>query len=226
VILHRIANVVKKLAEKIQPIPVHPQQFRVIPWFKANGDKTLRLDYDELSIDSLVFDLGGYEGQWSSDIYSKYNCAIFVFEPYPLYAENIRKRFAKNHKIRLFDMGLSAKSEELDLTISDDSSSTHKSGDRSVKIKVQQALEFFTTQAIDCVDLMKINIEGGEYDLLDHLLASNLILKVKNIQIQFHDFVPDAFERMKNIQKGLSKTHELTYQYEFVWENWRLKRNS
>jgi hypothetical protein len=28
---------------------------------------------------------------------------------------------------------------------------------------------------------------------------------------------------MSGIQKSLSKTHRLTYQYEFVWENWTLK---
>ena len=29
-------------------------------------------------------------------------------------------------------------------------------------------------------------------------------------------------ERMEKIQKELAKTHQLTYQYDFVWENWKL----
>ena len=68
---------------------------------------------------------------------------------------------------------------------------------------------------------MKINIEGAEYDLLDHLIETGFIANIINLQIQFHEFVPNAKERMENIQKRLEKTHALTYQHEFVWENWK-----
>jgi hypothetical protein len=40
----------------------------------------------------MVFDVGGYEGQWSSDIFSKYVCHIHIFEPVPEYAEQIASR--------------------------------------------------------------------------------------------------------------------------------------
>ena len=76
---------------------------------------------------------------------------------------------------------------------------------------------------IERIDLMKMNIEGGEYDLLDHLIETGFIRNIENIQVQFHDFVPEAKQRMMKIQKELSKTHRLTYQYIFVWENWRRK---
>ena len=39
-------------------------------WIKHQGDKTHRLNYD-LNEHSLVFDIGGYEGQWANDIFSK-----------------------------------------------------------------------------------------------------------------------------------------------------------
>ena len=99
----------------------------------------------------------------------------------------------------------------------------YKTEGSKVRIKMQKTSEFFAVHQIDLIDLMKINIEGGEYDLLDHLITSNLVSRIKNIQVQFHDFIPDANSRMKNIQNELAKTHELTYQYKFVWENWRLK---
>jgi hypothetical protein len=47
------------------------------------------------------------------------------------------------------------------------------------------------------------------------------VRQIENIQVQFHDFVPDAEGRMQRIQEKLAQTHELTYQYLFVWENWR-----
>jgi hypothetical protein len=51
-----------------------------------------------------------------------------------------------------------------------------------------------------------------------------MITRFKNIQVQFHDFIiENATERMENIQKQLAKTHKITYQFNFVWENWQLK---
>ena len=69
---------------------------------------------------------------------------------------------------------------------------------------------------------MKINIEGAEYDLLDSLISKNNHSIVQNLQIQFHDFVfSDVKERMFKIHSELCKSHSLSYQYEFVWENWK-----
>jgi hypothetical protein len=71
------------------------------------------------------------------------------------------------------------------------------------------------------VRLMKVNIEGGEYELLERMLECGLTTRVADLQIQFHNFSPDAAERMAAIQRGLAATHRPTYQYRFVWENWR-----
>ncbi len=92
-----------------------------------------------------------------------------------------------------------------------------------LSIQLKKASKFFEENKISSVDLMKINIEGGEYDLLEHLMSTNLVKAIKNLQIQFHDFFPDSRERMKKIQEALEHTHKLTYQYEFVWENWELR---
>ena len=86
-----------------------------------------------------------------------------------------------------------------------------------------RAADFIAGQSISRIDLMKINIEGGEYDLLEHLIDSGVIGAIADVQVQFHDFVPHAEKRMEEIQRRLSETHELTWQYKFIWENWKLK---
>lgn len=216
---------IRKIFSKVFPnsrLFSSKQAIRVIPWLKDKGDKTHRLNYD-LNDNSIVFDMGGYEGQWASDIFSKYCCLIHVFEPYMEYFEKIKIRFEKNGKINVHPFGLSAKTLDSSLSISGDSSSAFKSGQHIAPIKLIQAMEFMKENNVEEIDLLKINIEGGEYDLLDHLIETQLISKIKNLQIQFHDFVPDAEKRMKTIQDSLKKTHVLTYQYEFVWESWRIK---
>ena len=71
------------------------------------------------------------------------------------------------------------------------------------------------------VDLMKINIEGGEFPLLEHIISSGKQAIVRQYQIQFHNFVEKAVDRRTEISRALSKTHVRTWCYTFVWENWR-----
>ena len=224
-------NLLYKIAHRIEPRKVSVvnseeslQAMRVKPWFRDNGDKTHRLNYD-LNEDSIVFDLGGYEGEWAGDIFCMYGCTVYIFEPYETYFKNIKSKFLHNKKISVFQFGLSKNSQTSKLALADNSSSIFIESVNSVDIKLVSANEFFNQHPIDIIHLMKINIEGGEYDLLEHLIETSEIKKIKNIQVQFHDFVPDAESRMKAIQGNLVETHELTYQYEFVWENWKLKEN-
>lgn len=194
-------------------------------WFKDEGDKTLRVEYD-LSEDAVVFDLGGYEGQWTSDVFARYCCLVHVFEPVQDYAKQIEKRFAKNRRVVLHQHGLASESCKVKIALNKDGSSTFKSGAKTTEGILVKAIDFLHDNEISQIDLMKINIEGGEYDLLEHLIDTKFVRNIRNIQVQFHDFVPNAEQRMLRIQKDLERTHSLTYQYRFVWENWRIKGTS
>ena len=186
-------------------------------------EKKFRTHYDELTSESVVFDLDGYEGQWTSDIYAQYLCDVHVFEPHPKFHKDIQSRFQNNSKVKIYNFGLGAKEEAIQLSNQKDTSTMFASGSDPVTGKLKSAADFLTANNFDTIDLMKINIEGREYELLEHLIETGWIKKVKNIQIQFHTFVPNAEERMTRIQNDLRKTHESTYLYKFLWENWKLK---
>ena len=200
-----------------------PQEKRFNSWFIDQGDKTLRLDYN-LSEESLVFDLGGYEGQWASDIFAMYGCSIHIFEPVIEFADRIERRFSKNRKVIVHKFGLSNGNNKTQISVNRDSSSIFKSGKDVRDVTMIDITDFFRENNVKRVDLLKINIEGGEYDLLEHLIDTGLIRYIDNIQVQFHDFMPDADLRMRRIQSQLEKTHVLTYQYLFVWENWKSRQ--
>jgi FkbM family methyltransferase len=188
-------------------------------WQEARGDKTLRLDY-ELGCHSLVLDVGGYEGQWASDIFARYLCRIHVFEPVPDFADAIQRRFAANSAIKLHRAALGAVAGEAEISVSGDGSSLYLPADNEVPVRVTTLEEIIASEDIDDIALMKINIEGAEYDLLDHLIATGLIRRIANLQVQFHDFIPDAESRRQDIQSRLGESHKLVYEYPFVWEGW------
>jgi FkbM family methyltransferase len=204
--------------------PPSPKEERLAKWLSDCGDKTLRLDY-QLDENSLVLDVGGYEGQWASDIFSKYCCTIHIFEPVIEFGDKIERRFSRNKKIFVHKFGLSNHSKKASMLLAQDGSSLFKQGKEMVEVDLVRAEDFMRKSSIQNIDLMKINIEGEEYDLLEHLIDTGFVKHIKNIQVQFHDFVPNAEQRMRRIQQRLQQTHSLTYQYLFVWENWKLNDN-
>ena len=77
----------------------------VAKWFSDNGDQTLRVNY-QLSENSNVIDLGGYEGKWSKKIQDIYGCNVHIFEPIPEFYENIKKLFSDNKKVYFYQWAL------------------------------------------------------------------------------------------------------------------------
>ncbi len=200
------------------------QRKEVKTWDAVHGDETLRLNYP-LNESSIVFDVGGFSGEWAIPIFLKYMPTIHIFEPVKESAKILRKKFSNNKKIYTHEIGLSGKTELARISLESHSASTHNTNHSKKfdEIKLVAISEFMKRHNIYHIDLVKINIEGGEYDLLEHILDTGIVNHIDNIQVQFHDFIPHAEARMNSIKKRLLKTHSLTYEYEFVWENW--KRN-
>jgi hypothetical protein len=71
-----------------------PEGERRVRAWRAAGGPARQFEY-ALDEHSLVLDLGGYEGQWTSDIVARYGCRVHVFEPVPEFAAAIAKRFAQ-----------------------------------------------------------------------------------------------------------------------------------
>ena len=193
-------------------------------WYKDDGDKNLRFNYF-LNKNSIVFDIGGYQGDFSNYINKKFNCFIYIFEPNQEYYNKLVDRFKEDKKIYCFNYALSNVNGNLYLSNNKEASSLIK----DIKItdyqivKVRNFFEVFNKLKIKKIDLIKINIEGGEFDLLTHIINENLIKKINNIQVQFHHFVVNAeIERNKIVNK-LKKTHKRDWCYWFVWESWSFK---
>jgi len=199
-----------------------PHSLVVLQWKLIDGDNTLWINY-HLKKNSIVFDLGGYKGIWSETILKKYHCNIYIFEPVKEYVEKIEVRFRGSKNVKVFPYGLSGKKRNIYLRMSDNETSEFGKSGELVKSKVVSIKQFMKDYEIKQVDLIKINIEGGEYELLEYLLEAGLIKRFKNIQVQFHTFVPNAELRASKIQNELKETHSLSYQFPFVWENWTLK---
>jgi FkbM family methyltransferase len=189
-------------------------------WNTENGDNTHRLNY-KLTENSIVFDLGGYKGEWSEQIINRYNSYIYIFEPVKEFYNIIFEKFKNNDKVKVYHFGLGDIDTTSQISLDGDASShILKNTNNLETIKIVSINKFIKDNNINNIDLIKINIESAEYVLLESLIETNNLDKFNNIQVQFHTFIPDCVERRDSIRNYLSKTHKLTYDFTFIWENW------
>lgn len=178
----------------------------------------LRYDYP-LNENSIVIDVGGYKGDFSEKIYDKYKCNVIIYEPVKLFFNDLVEKFKDNEKISIINMGLSNEYAKKEIKIQDDASGLYAEGSTEEIILAPYSCKHNYLS----VDLLKINIEGEEYKLMDDIISNECHHHIKNIQIQWHNFYHSAEQIRKKISEELSKTHYLTYQFNWLWENWTLK---
>jgi FkbM family methyltransferase len=193
-------------------------------WHEAKGDETLRLDY-ELKKGDLLLDVGGYMGDWAQAMVNRHDGVfVEVFEPVRGFAEGIRGKGLPG--VRVHDFGLAGRTCEGEISLDSEGSSVLRGeGKKTEKIRLVAGCEALDMLGISgTISVIKINIEGCEFDLLEHFLQRRGVLeRIKNIQIQFHDFVPDARARRRLVRSRLAETHVERWNYPFVWEGWQRK---
>lgn len=150
-----------------------PRSLTLSRWLKDEGESSLRLSY-LLTETSIVFDIGGYRGTWSEGIINLYNPYVYIFEPIPQYYSEIVEKFRLNHKVQVYNFGLSDKNVDAKMALLLDASTIYKKGKQYINIKLRDINEFIGEAGIERIDLIKINIEGGEYPLLDRLINSRI----------------------------------------------------
>lgn len=102
-------------------------------WFKIRGDENLRINYD-LNEKSIVFDVGGYMGDFTYQINKKYN--IYVFEPISEFYNIIKVRFEKQKNIKVYNFGLLSYDDDTTLFINDNASSVYSKSINTIKEQI------------------------------------------------------------------------------------------
>lgn len=194
-------------------------------WLAAEGDRLLRLQYP-LDPSSTVFDVGGYHGDFTAKMRDLYGCRVHLFEPVGRFQERCAKRFFGDLRVTCHQFGLGDCEEEQEMREDLDASGAYNpasAGKPIERVLVRQFAAVFAELGVSRIDLLKINIEGGEFALLEHLIDSGRIKDVLYLQVQFHDFFPDAVGRRSKIRTLLARTHVEQWNYPFIWESWELR---
>jgi FkbM family methyltransferase len=174
----------------------------------------------------VVLDAGGFEGDWTARILHRYGCRAIVVEPQPEALGLLRKRFNGNDRVRVVEGALHQDAGRGRLSLQGNASSLFRDGDPSPDVievdlvPVSDVLPLAGEHGIGC---LKLNIEGGEFGILEDLVASGRIREIRCLLVQFHPWVEGAEERRLSLHRALGESHTLVFCFPMIWERWDLK---
>jgi len=190
---------------------------------RAGGNDLLFQDMP-VSSDDVVIDGGGYRGDWTAEMICRYGCRSIIFEPVPSFAAQLRARYGCNERVELCPAGLGRSSGTAALDVADNASrisAIRRPG--SVAVPVRDIAEFIDSRNLTEIGCFKLNIEGGEYDVLERLIETGMLERVRCYVIQFHRVASDSEMRRSAIRQVLAKTYSSMFDFPFVWECWLRK---
>ncbi|SHI43830.1 methyltransferase, FkbM family [Shimia gijangensis] len=191
--------------------------------FRAAHGKNTPASYTGLMPGDVVLDIGGYHGDWAEAMAARYAVNVHVFEPHPRFATMIEQRFAERDDVVPHAYAIGSADAELLLSDDENASSALVADGPTAKGAVRNVAEVFKEFGFEKIGATKMNIEGGEYDLLPALIENGLIDQFERITVQFHKFSEGDRKRRDDIREALSKTHTCVWCYPFIWEEWHHK---
>lgn len=163
------------------------------------GDKWTIVDN---GIMQMVYSGGvGKDISFELDLVQKFNSNVYLFDPSPT-GKLTMKRFELIEKLKFFDYGLS----QIDgneifyypKDIFEGSFSTDPFGGSvdSTEFKVRRLSTFAKENNHFSIDVLKLDIEGSEYGVIDDILESDIVCR--QICVEFHHFFKNG-SRLKTL---------------------------
>ncbi len=193
----------------------------------------------------IFFDVGQNQGEYTQKLLQlDINSTIHGFEPNALLHKHLTNSFKSYSSVQINNVGLSSKKEKKELyTYKKDKTSghgsiyeavfkeLHKNNDiESQTIELETLDNYCAEKNIEHIDLLKIDVEGNEFEVLNG--AKRILDNTKVVQFEFNEmniinrvFLKDFYDRLNQFDiyrmtaKGLLSLH----QYSSINEIFRIQ---
>lgn len=191
--------------------------------YDISGEKDFlkKLGTDLQSNESnIIFDVGANIGDYSDDVLMYIpSVKIFAFEPHPVHFEKVSKRFFNEKRINITNSGCGGKKDSLKIyDIKRDKSEfgytmdkeylewLKEDGDEIVErtVDVITLDSFVKENGIKKIDLLKIDVEGFEYNVLEGCKTLLKDKMIDRLQFEFNVHNIDNKKFMRDFFKILS----------------------
>ena len=161
-----------------------------------------------LNADSIVYSFGiGEDISFDTHVLENHSCSVFGFDPTPKSIGWIHNQSLPDGFV-FHDYGLDLKSGTAVFYLPENDS--HVSGsviqqdnvskDKAVEVKMKTFSDIASSLGHQRVDLLKMDIEGSEYAVLDDVISSKI--PITQICIEFHDrFFPKPSKSIEAMAK-------------------------
>jgi FkbM family methyltransferase len=158
------------------------------------------------------------------ELASKFDCQVFLFDPSPTGVRTMTGLPLIPQNLHFFPIGL-AKTDgmvsfEPPKNPDEGSFSISNLPNNTMSFECKKVSTLAAERGIHSFELIKIDIEGFEYEVIEDLIESRL--KVRQIAVEFHDFM-DGISRKKTKwckqllhKNGYTLFHKRGYDYSFV----------
>ena len=136
-----------------------------------------------------------------TSIFSRMNCKVYSFEPTKETFKILKNRFSKNKNVTCYNKACWNKNEKLKFYHHEWSrhNNIHWSNGNSLLVEKKNINknDYEETEAIDIskfifnipseIDLVKIDIEGAEIEVINHIIDTGTINKIRKLICEVHD---------------------------------------
>lgn len=175
---------------------------------------------------ATVVDGGAYRGEWAAEVLAHHpGCRIVAFEPSPHGLTAIDERLGTAPGLTVVPVALGRADGQGALVVPGPGSRVLLGPhDRGTPVRIRDVVAVLDELGVAQIDLAKLNIEGGEFDVLERLAEAGRLELVDDLIVQFHDWHPGAPARRRRLRRELARTHDEVWNYPWVWERWRRRR--
>ena len=160
--------------------------------FHGNSAGGWKIVADSLARDSVVVDVGlGEDISFSESLIAKYDCLVSGFDPTPRAIAYVEKK--SNPRLRLFELAVGGASGVAEFFlpanrqhVSGSISHERHLGEESIRVRVITIAEVMELLGISRIDLLKLDIEGTEYDVIESADFGACAGCIDQLCVEFH----------------------------------------
>lgn len=168
---------------------------------------------DLLHPDAIVYSFGiGQDTSFDDTIIQKHNCQVFGYDPTPKSIDWIASRTDLSPNFHFHPFGLDKKTGIAHFNLPKNKS--HVSGSiinhqnvdehNMVEVQMKSFIDIVSENNHSYIDVLKMDIEGSEYAVMDSILESSI--EIKQILLEIHErFFDNGIEKTKKLLHSLHK---------------------
>ena len=165
---------------------------------------------ENLNSDSVVIDIGANYGEVEK-VLSEIGCKIYAFEPHPVFFSRLKQQYGDNPNIVLSDSAIWKKDEQRNFYFKRSASALN--GGATLMEEKTNIVDLNLNITVECldisrlvhsidkdIDVLKMDVEGAEYEILERLIETDSYKKIKSIYFEDHSRKMPS-NRFKNLKR-------------------------